>query len=381
MLGTSGYAVVITDRVGRVLWQSTDRSLEQVEWRREYCETSACTVNFTARPHVVDALEPWVHLVNVYRMDGDVLCWRGVVRQVKASRAGVQVTAYDGSVYWGKRRVSQKRDYRNRDAAQVARDVVQDGMGMDDPLEMASTLVAGDSLLWQTVTIPVATRLVQDVMDDLTGDGLAWTVSAGRLILGPVPAQHTTLQITDDHWTADVVVVKEGADTLTDVMLTGKGARGYWADHDTPVGWLQATEKADGLVREDECVAAARRMVEEAKYPPRRVMLDGDARLLPGAPVDINELIPGVLMPVSSNQTGVTVGSTLALQSVQVIADSSGEAVQVELMEVPSNTNASLLPPPVEEDYSSPYDQERRAKEQAEGADGGATEDTGVGPA
>lgn len=381
MLGTSLYDVILTDKAGRPVWQSNDRSLQEVEWTREYCEPSKATATFTAPRHVAEALEPWMHKMSVYRQDGDVLVWHGIVRQVRATRRQLVVTAFDGAVYFGKRRVAQPRKYLNRDASQVARDVIQDALGADDPLEVASTLVAGESWLWQTIEVPVATKMVSDIIGDLADSGLAWTVSAGRMILGPLPAEHTTLQFTDNHWTAEIEVIKEGADCLTDVMVVGKGVRGYFADGDSVVGRLQTVDKQDGAVREDECIAAARRIVEEFKYPPRTISLPSDARLSPSAPVDINELIPGIHIPVSSNQTGIVVGSTLALESVKVKADQSGEQVSVTLMEIPSSSDMSLLPPAVEEDYSSPYDQERRAKEQAETERQAKQTDTGVGPA
>lgn len=378
-LGTARYDAIITDRANRKIWQSENMSMQDLSWEREYCETTSCVMTLTASAYVANQIEPWVHKLTVYR--DDEMVWHGIIRQVRATSLVLILTAYDASVYFGYRRVGQPRHYFNRDAVTVAQDLVVDSFGLDDPLEVLDGLVVEQSYLWMTMELPVATQLVKDPMDDLVKQGFAWTVSAGRMILGPNPALHTTSQLTDDHWTAEVEVIKEGADCINDVLVLGKGVRGYWADRATQVGVLQGIEKADSLVHADDCVAQAKRSVLEAQYPPRQLHLPSSARLLANAPVEINELIPGVRVPVSSKQTGITVGSTMVIKKVSVKVDDKGENVSITLMEPPSTQNTSLLPPQTQEDYNSPYDQERRDKEQTQTAADGATTDTGVGPA
>ena len=377
-LGAKRHDLIVADRNGRVVYQSSNNSLQNVAWGREYCNTSSAVATLIATPFQANQIEPWSHTMAVYR--GDELVHYGIIRKVRARANMLELTALDCSVYWSKRRIAQPRVYRNKDASAVAVDVITDAIGKDDPLQQVDTLSYINSNLWMTMEVPVALKMVKDIMDDLEKQGLAWTVSAGRVILGPGPAQHTALTITDDHWSAEIEVVKEGDDVVTDVLTVGKGVFGAWLDPTTAMGSLQSIVKADSLVREEECVNASQRMVKEAQYPPRMVVVPSNTRLLPNAPVVINELIPGILIPVSSRQTGITVGSTMALKSVKVTADEKGESVQITLMEVPSNTNASLLPPPITEDYSSPYDIEMREKEQAQTDKSGATTATGQGP-
>lgn len=377
-LGAKSYSIVLAERSGRVVFQSTEYNLDSVKWSREYCNTTSAVATFTASAYIANQLEPWVHTMAVWR--GDILVWFGIVRKVRATATVLEVSAYDGSVYWGKRRTGQKRTYRNRDAAAVAQDVITDAIGIDDPLQQVEGLTMQNSLIWMTMEVPVALKLVKDVMEDLEKQGLAWTFSAGRLILGPIPAQHTTNQITDEHWSADIEVIKEGGDVVTDCLTVGKGVYGFYANRTTATGVLQSINKADSLVRQEECDSESQRVVAEALYAPRSIVVPSNSRLMPTAPVTMDELVPGVLIPVSSRQTGITVGSTMALKSVTVTSDSKGENVGITLMEIPSNTNASLMPPKVEEDYNSPYDREKREKDRVQTGDKGATEDTGTGP-
>lgn len=377
-LGAKSHSIVIAERSGRVVFQSTEHNLDSVSWSREYCNTTSAAASFTTTPYVANAIEPWVHTMAVYR--GDDLVWFGIVVKVRAKANLLEVTAKDGSAYWAKRRTGQKRTYRNRDAAAIAQDVINDAIALDDPLQQVDGLVMVNSLIWMTMEVPGALKLVKDIMDDLEKQGLAWTFSAGRLIVGPLPAQHTCNQITDEHWSADIEVVKEGGDVVTDCLTVGKGVYGFYADRNQPTGVLQTINKADSLVRAEECDNESRRVVAEALYAPRQIIVPSGADLLPSAPVTIDELVPGVLVPISSRQTGITVGSTMALREVKVTANDKGESVGITLMEVPSNTNASLLPPKIEEDYSSPYDQERRAKEMVETDKTPTADETGPEP-
>lgn len=362
-LGNLAHTVRIDERdTGRAVWQSTSQSLHSVAWERQHSDTSVAKLQITASPWVVSQLEPWKHIVSIYA--NDELVWYGPLYQLKARRDGVELVAHDPSVWWPRRRVAQGRSYLNQDATMVMRDLVTDAMSVDDPCRTVTFMVTESAGVWVTKDTEPAIRTVQDEVGDLESAGLVWTFSAGRLLVGPVASGWAVNTLTDDHWNADVAVVKDGAETVTDMLIQGKGVYGYHIDSDQDVGLLQGLEKADSLVRAAECESLGRRRVEEAKFPTRRLELGGSARLLPSAPVTIQELVPGALVPVSSSQTGVVVSAIMAIKSVSVEEDGQGSSVQVTLMERPSATVPELVPDMVEEDYNSPYDRDRRDKEQ-----------------
>lgn len=361
LLGNLQHTVRIDEAAtGRPVWTSTLHTLRTVAWERQWCDISVCTLELGGDMRPLNQVEPWQHLVSVYA--NDELVWYGPVYQVRTTRAGARIVAHDPAEYWRRRRVGQSRSYLNRDASQVMRDLVTDGMSVNDPCEVVSFLTAASAGVWVTKEVLAGTRMVMDEVRDLEGMGLAWTISAGRLLVGPV-AEHTTAPLSDDHMDGDVAVVKDGAEVVTDMLVQGKGVYGYHVDGEQAVGLLQGIEKADGLVRAQECQSLAQRRVEEAKYPPRRLEF-GSSRLLPTAPVGIHELVPGVLVPVSSAQTGTTVSAMMAIKSVKVEQTADGDAVHLTLMERPSALVPELQAPMVEEDYNSPYDRERRDKEQ-----------------
>ena len=124
----------------------------------------------------------------------------------------------------------------------------------------------------------------------------------------------------------------------------------------------------------------AERIVADGAVTPRRLVMPSSARLLPTAPVALEELMPGVHVPVASSQTGVTVASTMAVKSVSVSVDDDGESVNLGLVEPPVTDEVRELPDPALIDMRSPYEKEQ-AKSSANGSGGGRKDDEKVGVA
>lgn len=355
-LGSGRYAVVVSEWSGRIVWQSAARGLQSVSWGRERCEMSKAQVEALIPALVVDRLEPWVHLLTVYR--DEALVWHGVVTRVEVTGERVRLDAADGSVFFSRRRISINRAWDQHDATQVMRTMVEDACGHLDATGLVEGIATRKSRVWVTASWTAGESMVESVVQDLADQGLVWTVAAGRLLIGPVAATHTTAQITDRDLDATMTIVKDGSEVVTDALVMGKGVWGQWAAEDSPVGLLQSIEKADGFVRGHECVEHAQRLVEDSKVAPRRVELPGGSRLLPSVAVEMAELVPGVRVPVASRQTGVVVGSLMQLTKVDVSMDSGGEKVSVTLKEVSSTDDVSSMPDPKEGDLRSPYERE-----------------------
>lgn len=357
-LGSGEYAVTIAEWSGRIIWQTTDARFQRVTWARERNETTKATLTATMRPDVAHRVEPWVHVMTVYR--NGVLVWHGVVLSTTVGGTSAQVTAFDGSVMFDRRRVPHNRTWAQHDATQVMRTMVEDGLGYADPVGVTTNISTRQSRLWVTAGWTAAECMVSDVVDHLAGMGLTWCVSAGRLLVGPVGAQYTLAQLTDHHFDGQIQVSKDGSEVVTDALVVGKGVWGQHTLGPNPVGLLQAMEKSDGAVRAEECQQAAERLVADASVAPRRVEVPSGARLLPTAPVTVEQLVPGARVPVATSQTGVVIGSTMQLLAVDVTADSSGEKVQVTLAEVNTADQPAELPDPADLDWRSPYEKEQQ---------------------
>ena len=355
-LGLGDYAVTLSERNGRILWQSRVSTLSSVAWGREKNEVSKATISTVMPAEITHLLEPWIHLLTIER-DGD-LVWEGIVVRIESRKNFVTIDASDAAFMFSRRRVPHGRVWRQHDASQVMRTHVEDALGYKDPTNIVENIVERPSRLWVTAAYDAAECMIDEVVDDLVGQGLSWCVSAGRLLIGPVASEYTTAQLSDAHLDAEMTVVKDGSEVVTDALVVGKGVWGQYVDSLSPLGLIQAIESADGAVRSAECSMQAKRLVDDASVTPRRLTIPSGSRLLPDAPVSLSELIPGVQVPVSSRQTGVLMSSLMQLTSLSVTADSGGENIQITLEETTVTGDVPSLPDPADLDWRSPYERE-----------------------
>lgn len=356
MLGAGDYGVTLTEWSGRILWQSTDTKLNKLSFSRELSEVSQASLEAQMPEDIANLIEPWVYRLSVYR--NDVLVWHGAVTKVRSVGKSVKLEAADGAVMFDRRRIPLNRTWRQHDATQAMTTMVEDGLGYLDPVDLVDNLIAYESRIWVTSHYVAGEAMVADAVSDFVDQGLVWTVAAGRLLIGPVGARRSTAQITDRDFDGEVAIIKDGTEMVTDALVVGKGVNAIYTAGPTPYGMLQTIEKDDGAVREYECEQAAKRLVEDLRQAPRSIEVSGASRLLPSAPISIEELIPGVRVPVASNQTGITVGSTMQLTKLDVDVSDSGETVKITLEETSVVDEPSELPDPAEMDWRSPYERE-----------------------
>lgn len=374
MLGVGNYGVAISEWSGRIVWQTTDTKFNGLGFSREHSEVSQATLNAIMPRDIAGRLEPWVHRMSVYR--DDVLVWHGSVIRVRATGMRVELEAADGAAMFTRRRIPLNRTWRQHDATQAMQTMVEDGLGYLDPVDLVDNIIAYESRIWVTSHYVAGEAMVADAVADFVDQGLGWTVTSGRLLIGPIGARRSTAQITDRDFDGELSVVKDGSDMVTDALVTGKGVTGIYTAGVTPYGMLQAIEKDDGAVRESECEQAAKRLVEDLRQAPRSIEVSGASRLLPSAPVSLEELIPGVRVPVASNQTGITVGSTMQLTKLDVEVSDSGETVKITLEETSVVDEPNELPDPEELDWRSPYERELASQNASTGATGGEEQTT-----
>lgn len=356
MLGAGDYGVTLTEWSGRILWQSTDTKLNGLSFSRELSEVSQASLEAQMPEDVANLIEPWIYRLSIYR--NDVLVWHGAVTKVRSVGRSVKLEAADGAVMFDRRRIPLNRTWRQHDATQAMTTMVEDGLGYLDPVDLVDNLIAYESRIWVTSHYVAGEAMVADAVSDFVDQGLVWTVAAGRLLIGPVGARRSTAQITDRDFDGEVAIVKDGTEMVTDALVVGKGVNAIYTAGVTPYGMLQTIEKDDGAVREYECEQAAKRLVDDFQQAPRSIEVSGASRLLPSAPITIEELIPGVRVPVASNQTGITVGSTMQLTKLDVDVSDSGETVKITLEETSVVDEPSELPDPAEMDWRSPYERE-----------------------
>ena len=355
VLGTPVYGVTISEPTGRVVYQNSG-GFTGWEFHRELCEPSTARLELPFNPTLAGRLEPWLHVVTFYADEEPV--WHGVVMQVESSSSGVVIEAVDGAGFFNRRRLPASRRFDQADASLIMSTIVTDGMGVGDPLRVVDNMRVSESRVWCVVDEVANTKLVSDVLDDLVEAGLQWTFLAGTLLVGSVMAGHTTAMLSDRHLTGGVTVVKDGKDIVTDILVQGEGTWAQRAIGDDRV-IVQGIESSNALKTEEACEARAEAVLLEQGVGPLRVEVDASP-LSAEAPVSINELVPGVRVPVSSSQTGIPVAVVLMVESMSV-----SDGLVTLTLGVP---NAGLLerdeyPPEPSLSHQSPYTIEQADKQ------------------
>ena len=359
VLGRGQWTASITEPGGRMIWSSTAAAVREFAFNRVLSGTSEGSLTAVTSP-AADTVEPWLHALNVFYDDEPA--WSGIITGSTLTSGTMEVEAADLSAFWKRRRVPSARRFDQVDASHIMAQMVVDAMGVADPLRVKETLIEYPSRVWAVVDVTANSMMVEEVIDDLVDAGLTWTVHAGRLLIGPGPERHTTATLTDVHLGDGVKVEKDGRDVATDVLVVGKGV---WAqaglDGDRVV--IQDIVKMDSLTTVQECQEAAKRELARRALAPRALTLPSGVALSPDAPVSLGELIPGVRVPVSSAQTGATLGADMTLEKLSVKGDDGGVAVSVELGPVGiSVEERDATPPPLAFDHYSPWEKEQQDK-------------------
>lgn len=325
-LGSGRYQSSLVDRSGATVLHLPSDELVSGTWARTLSDTSQATA-ITDRRDAGD-LEPWAHTLVHYR-DGRP-CWRGPVFKVDTVGSRTTITARDLSARFARRMARVFMAYEGLDAALVAQLLMLAELGNDDPDLVVPNLMAANAGYVASITVdPNAPDTVAAALQQLAEAGLTWTVVGGRLLLGRLVHKRETSQLTDAHFVGELPVSKDGAATVTDATVTGKGCVGRWRTDAPATGALEVLEKRDALTTIEQCVAAARSLVEAGAATPRVVSLPSGAVLRPEAPVSVEQLIPGVTIPIGTRVGGRPIYDELELHGVSVSFGAGGEQVSI----------------------------------------------------
>lgn len=354
MYGRPRWGATIAEPSGRIVWQSgediTDWSFDRV-----LSDISQASIKLTASAAVCARVEPWLHTLTFWA--GSDPAWHGLITDTRATNGELIVEASDGGCLFKRRRIPSGRMWDQADASQVMAQLVVDAMGVSDPLHVADHIHAEDSRVWVVVNETANSVMVSDIVDDLVDAGLEWTFVGGALLIGPVGSRHQTAPLSDKHLGGDVAVRKTGKDVLTDVLVVGEGV---WAQRAIPDDRivLQSIEKGDKLVTVQECETRADSVLKQFGVSPLTIEVGGQG-LREDAPVTVDELVPGVRVPVASRQTGVPVGALMMINEVKFSADS----VELSLVQPSVDWKSrEEFPPPREFDFKSPWEKEQAGK-------------------
>jgi hypothetical protein len=365
-LGCGMNEVLIYERGGRRLIGKIE-PLAKVDWNRKRDDISNCIVltnGFGADCcRLLSELRCWMHEVVVFR-DGQRV-WEGPITRITYKPDEVEIEAKDVMAYLYRRIMRQgyNDSYRLVNGQQLglstvverAERIALNALAPSDPnlLPYLTSLKFPDDTR-QSRVVPDMSRMAWEEIDDLAATaGLDYTTVGRRILLWDTHRYIGRLpEMRDEHFSSPPVVTEYGMQLATAYGVTNNNGVFGLAVRDTgPYGPVEQLASAYGETEggTEEVLTAAGRLALErtldeqaerniaGRYPtPLLVRVPDNSTLSPDMNVDINQLVPGVWVPLRARGTCREVTQWQKLDAVGVSQDSSGEKISVTMSPAPN---------------------------------------------
>lgn len=281
----------------------------------------------------LQSLEPFSNEIVIHRDSAAV--WSGPVETPVFTYDDVSIPARDVMQWLDRRWLAQTHGYVDVDLSLIAAYYIDDALSQDSSpnIEVSSSL---SGILGTRSVVPTQFRRAADEIRELARTGLDWTVINRRIMLFGVEMTGRSFPIL----TSDIFEIENaspnGLQKANDIAVIGSGTSGVSLG---PVGraggadipLIQQSYSEPTILDQNSATVAA-----ESRYAfTRTAPLYITGRLLESAPVDFDDLIPGIRVPVQQ-QVGVRyINDTFRLSAVDVSAehrdDGYTEAVRLTL--------------------------------------------------
>lgn len=310
---------------GRAIGDFPCKVVTTFSWTREANEVSVCSFDVAtqAAPELVEDLRPWVHWVTVWH-DGQSV-WTGPLQTIRIRTETTSIVARDTSTFMWRTRVPVTRTWADTKPENIARDLWT-AMLQLHRVRATPTVLDGVVSKSFTITAKAEQRMMHQLMDDLTKVGLQWTVVAGRAVLGRF-SRDPVVTLEDCDFMVELERKRDGTQTFNDVRVQGQN----WAQ--TAVAEI-AGLRLQTLVSMDDLFGASniqRATLEYAQDSARlrdELIVPGSASLHHGAPVTLDDLVPGKAFAVHSG----ALSQLMRLDQVTVTGGPESIDVQVGLV-------------------------------------------------
>ncbi len=325
------------------------RKTISVLWNRRKGEPSAATITLPVSGTDLRACCNGVNKIDPLRteliIERDGLpVWQGwVMNDITIRRDTITVNAKD-ILGWTERRIL------NLDHVSAGLDLVTIGLSY-----IADVNALGDlpfvitaeptGILADRTVLASEYRYASDPLKDLYNAGLAATVIAGHLLLGPEMQTCGTIQLRDTDIDGDPEIKLDGLQRATRVIV--KGANGivsvYPAEPpDTCFHGADFLLDDQSILDQASADATAALVYDSFSSSfPYYVSIPEGSGLKPSAGVHINALIPGAIVQFYSQTLCVEIGMAMRLVAVDVEASAGVENVRVTLERIGDNQGAA----------------------------------------
>ena len=263
-------------------------------------------------------IQPWAHAL-LFTWDGGYF-WHGPVTSVTEDSANVvQVVAADIMAWMRKRRLVDDFDSVGAavDASAAFTTIVSDGFDQDATVSYVVT-AATTGVDVERQFLATDYIYVMDAIDELVVTGCDWTVFLNQIICGDIEATVAPIFVLNpDHMKVKPSVTLAGDDQANRLLVVGgDGIIGSAIAtlSTTLYGRLDFIDREADIIDSPSAADRAQGLMQFRAYAP--TLIEG-IKLLPTAPVQVNDLIPGVEFALNVPGNAVPFIGTARIESVE----------------------------------------------------------------
>lgn len=384
-LNCENHTVSITDRGGnRIL--GVLESVTDVQWERVRDDISTAKVT-VAQPsgdcfQLLNDISCNRHEMVIYR--GGDRVWEGVITHISRHADVFQISArdvmhyayrtamhsgYDNAAYWHPDPKDPNRVWVNNMGSIVDRalnvlttELNRKKEQLDPPINVVPYITAvrpadiSQERRTGRKTLPFAMTVYDDMESMASLGGLDYTVVGRRIILSDTRvAIGRTAPVTEGDFLSEIVVTSYGMDSHTRTFTTGEdgmyGVYPPWSGHPDPkmqeyIDYYGEWENVEQMMDEDSAEPPSQLLLDSSaslsmsgRLPvPTLVRLPENSQLNPNGVLSIQDLVPGVIIPVRATLTSIVLTQNQQLNNVTVNeSGEGGEAITISLGPPPTS--------------------------------------------
>lgn len=324
MIAGGGASISVHTPGGAAVAEFSVESLTELSWNRKRRDVSQCDITVTdvvALQPMLKNVHPWHHWVSVWEYDS--LVWTGPIQVADLGRDTFSISARDVATFTGRTRVPFVRRWAGQSTAAMAAELFQAMLDLRRLDHVQMRLFERPDQVEYTYDLAADTRTMNTVLDDLVKMGLDWSVVAGTIVSGKIPAG-TAVSLDEEDILSEIRFRRDGSQMTTDVRVQGQN----YAVHETVPGpVLQSVVNLDNLRGVGNIRAAAKEYVAQTGRVLESVVIPSGASLAPDAPVTFDNLVPGNQFHVFAQDRSVAV----ELTEMKAVLGENGYDIQVTL--------------------------------------------------
>ncbi|MFI9591233.1 hypothetical protein [Nonomuraea sp. NPDC052265] len=337
------YTVAIADRTGGREYGTVEASA--LDWSRILDDTSEANITVPYRGEecceLLGNTRTWCNSLTIYRDQKRV--WEGPITRIAHRGDDTMIAARDVTQWLFRRKIRELLDYTGTNAADlamIARILIEHGFEPDDPNVLAYLWVTASGIIGER-KYAANSGYVLDHLRELARTGVDFTVLGRRIILTGEGPLGRLPGLTDEHFVGPLSVIEDGLAAITHATVIGKGVMAEAGGTGT-CGLLEFIATEEEIQDAASAKAEANALVAAGDPAPVFLEIPDDSQLAPEAPIGIQDLIPGVTVPVTSTATCRTIAAELRLLRVRVtFTEADGEKVGITLAPLGVDTAAT----------------------------------------